>query len=165
VTTLTSFISLVALVSGIFLGGARDASANDIKPSDKQKAIQVLKQFLVAEEREQYEKCYDFYSGRYKQELSRITVLQIGSTGESKSLPVTTPALYRDLRLEGETRWSKSQIIKVEFLKGQALKIIVKSTAMGEGKTERVKKNFFLIKEEDDLWKIDDIRYTGGRAD
>lgn len=133
------------------------------RDSDREQAIKVLKQFLAFEEAEQYEKCYEFYSKRYKEELSHAftTITKFDERGapiDVKSVPVTTPELYRELRLEGEARWTDPHIESVKITKGRGMRVLVRNTVLGEGEQGVERRAFFLVK-QDNVWKIDDVRF------
>jgi len=152
------------VIGGLGFQGIPNALAEGPKVQAPPEAIEVLKAYFVAEEKEQYEKLYDLFSRRYKDELSKETVSEVTESGEAKTRPVTTPMLYRGLRLKGEARWSNSSIKSAKFVHPNTVKAVVLSTVEAEGEKERVEKKFLLVK-EGETWKIDDIRHTPGRKD
>lgn len=159
------FRCLLILIIGI-LGSQSvpHALADDTKVQVPPEAIQVLEAYLVAEEKEQYEKLYALFSERYKGELSEETVSEGAESGEVKTRAVTTPTLYRDLRLKGEAHWSNSSIKSAKLIRPNAVRVVVMSIVEAEGESEQVDKEFLLVK-EGETWKIDDIRYTPRRRD
>lgn len=155
---------LALLIGGLGFQSTPHVLADGSEVQVPPEAIQVLRIYLAAEEKEQYEKLYALFSQRYKDELGKETVSEVAESGEVKTRSVTTPALYRDLRLKGEARWSNSRIKSAKMLHRDTVRAIVTSTVEAEGERERVNKQFRLVK-EGKSWKIDDIRHTPGRGD
>ena len=147
-TCLVGVISILALLSASLLACASwvfaDLNKNGVLQGNKE-ITEFLESFFASEEREQYEKCYGFFSRRYKSDLG-------------KAGTITTPKDYREARREGEAHWFGSQIKSIGTLEGSKFRVVVKSNVKAEGETEVVERMFILVKEGKD-WRIDDIDY------
>lgn len=149
-------MTFAPLPSALLMSAERDTDVLQARVNDRGDAVKeataLLKQFLEHEEAGQYERCYEFFSSRYKDTLKKES--SIGNRDE-----------YRKMRVFRGLRWRNANIKDTRVYEGDArvvfiVEITFEQHIFGERiVTERIDGIFEMVK-EGRRWVIDAWKYS-----
>jgi len=120
-------------------------STGDLQNPQFERAKATLSAAFAAEVKEDYPAFYAFFSKRAKSMLQREE-------------GVRTPEDYRNLRVSGEARWLKHELLSLKPLKNGKYAAVSRATVEETGETDRFCVRYVLVLEEGN-WKINDWNY------